>query len=410
MGEVFAPGSADTSRRMGLGRITTVFGSGVEPAVGPRRNGEAMEWFTALPSLSRVRWLAPLRGFANGSAALGVYEPWRWRARMFKFALTRAMRYGWRGRARDRVGIPEQQWEPLRRLVRSSTGREAALFSVSLGADNRVAKVTVQALDAEGQTLGFFKAGLTAAAERRVRHEAGVLQRLAAIPALRDAVPAVLATGSWNGRYVLFQAPVGEERGPEKFAREHADFLARLQRVAPSSRSPEDVADEVEARWTRVCCLAPASWRIAVSAAIDRARRLLGGEPVPCGPAHGDFAPWNTRRAGGRLTVFDWELAQWAAPSGWDRLHFLVQWDSLVHPRWRPEKVLEKTCGDARATGLSLLYLVDSASRLAEEGLPWGDSSMRYRRQALELSVGGGKLGAGRFSTRTVRVRRGSAQ
>ena len=391
MGRAAATKAAGTGRREALRRVAAVFGEDVETAESPVRGGDSLEWFAALPSLEEVRWLVPLQGLEGRSAALDAYEPWRWRARIFKFLLVRAMRYGWRGRVRDRVGIPARELEALRRLVRISAGREAAQLCISLGADNRVAKASIQAVGEDGRTLGFLKAGLGPAAERRVRHEAEVLRRLAAEPALHETIPAVLATGAWNGRYVLFQAPVGDERGPERFAREHARFLRRLQRVAPVSRNPEEVADQVEAHWTRVECLAPVSWRITVSGGIDRARRLLGREAVPCGLGHGDFAPWNTRRSGGRLAVFDWELAEWDAPAGWDRLHFLVQWDSLVQRRWHPEKVLAQTCGDARGAGLSLLYLVHSASRLAEEGIPWGDPSMRYRKQALELFVSGGR-------------------
>ncbi|HFB98710.1 MAG TPA: hypothetical protein ENJ62_06180 [Bryobacterales bacterium] len=340
-----------------------------------------------------MRWLVPIRGLADGNVPFGIYEPWRWRARMFKFVMARALRHGWRGRTRNRLGIPQRQLEPLRRMVKDSTGREASLFSMAVGADNRVAKVTIQALDGEGRTLGFFKMGLTPAAERRVRHEAEMLNRLAAAPALSGRIPAALATGTWNGRYVLLQSPVGEQRGPERFLREHERFLETLQQVAPSARRADELVEEVEARWARAAFLAPASWRITVSAALDRAWRLLDHEPVACGPAHGDFAPWNTRWASGRIAAFDWELAEWNAPAGWDRLHFLVQWDCLVHPHWRPERVLGEVCEDDRSTALALLYLVRSASRLAEEGIPWGDPSMRYRKQALELLIGGGTPG-----------------
>ncbi len=394
MSEAALVNGTHDDRWAALGRVMNIFGNDVEPATGPLRQSDGLEWFAALPSLAEARWLVPLQGRGAETAALGAYRPWRWRGRVFKFVLARAMRYGWRGWARDRVGIPGGRLEPLRRMVRDSTGCEASVFSISLGADNRVGKVTIQAIDAAGRTLSFLKAGLTPAAEQRVRHETDVLRRLAAFPELSETVPAVLADGYWQGRYTLCQAPVGDRGGPEKFTYAHADFLERLQRAAPSRRSPGEIADEVEARWDRIARLAPATWRIVVSAALDRARRLMGSGLVPCGPAHGDFAPWNTRRSAGRLVVFDWELAQWEAPSGWDRLHFLVQWDSLVQTRWRPERILEQTCGDARAMGLALLYFVHSASRLAEEGIPWGGASMRYRKQALDLSVAGGKFAA----------------
>jgi hypothetical protein len=48
-------------------------------------------------------------------------------------------------------------------------------------------------------------------------------------------------------------------------------------------------------------------------------------DPVPFGPAHGDFTPWNIRgMADGRLLVFDWETFETRVPAGWDLFHLLV--------------------------------------------------------------------------------------
>ena len=37
--------------------------------------------------------------------------------------------------------------------------------------------------------------------------------------------------------------------------------------------------------------------------------------------SHGDFSPWNLRRHGRRMFLFDWEDARWA-PAGTDELFF----------------------------------------------------------------------------------------
>jgi hypothetical protein len=107
---------------------------------------------------------------------------------------------------------------------------------------------------------------------------------------------------------------------------------------------------------------------------------------VPCGVAHGDFAPWNTRVGDGRLYVFDWESASWEAPTLWDIFHFKTQVAALLN-----KKNDMHISGDPRSGERAsfLLYLLSSACELFGEESPAQGNGLEYRRQLLAKRLGG---------------------
>jgi len=117
------------------------------------------------------------------------------------------------------------------------------------------------------------------------------------------------------------------------------------------------------------------------AAALAEARRELAGVMVPCGYAHGDFAPWNTRVREDRLAVFDWESGERESPLGWDAFHFSVA--SSLKKRWRAKFDLAATPG---ARGLFLLYLLASLAKTLDEQADF--EGIEYRRGALADELG----------------------
>lgn len=61
-------------------------------------------------------------------------------------------------------------------------------------------------------------------------------------------------------------------------------------------------------------------------------------ENITCDMAlsHGDFTPWNMYEKGGKLAIYDWELAQPLCPVGFDAFHFMIQNGILVERKsWK---------------------------------------------------------------------------
>jgi len=222
-----------------------------------------------------------------------------------------------------------------------------------------------------------------------VRHEASVLQGLSA---LGPYVPRVLYSGEWQDSYLLFQSPMEGRRGPAKLSRMHVEFLEKMAAMHRVNKPGLQVVNEVGMRWNEVAWRCDGRDQQLGAAALSEARRELEGVTVPCGLAHGDFSPWNTRVREGRLSVFDWESSEWEAPLGWDAFHFSVQAASRLKKRWRATFDLAAAPG---ARGLFLLYLLASLGKTLDEQADF--KGIEYRRgvlvDELSLSRARGQLG-----------------
>jgi hypothetical protein len=264
-------------------------------------------------------------------------------------------------------------------LVREVTGECQPVFALSLGTEIRVRKLTVQVMHPNGEILGYIKLPLTDAAVERVRHEAETLNRLWSFPALRPHVPRVLYSGEWGDGYILFQSRGPSRPGPVQFNRQCEEFLQLLWGIRTTEKPGHILWEEVAARWGKAEPSLDSWWRALGQAALARAGRELDGVMVPCGVAHGDFVPWNTRVGDGRLYVFDWESACWEAPSLWDAFHFKTQVAALLNKKNNLHISGDRRSGERASF---LLYLLNSASQLFGEGLSQG-AGLEYRRQLL---------------------------
>ncbi len=61
-------------------------------------------------------------------------------------------------------------------------------------------------------------------------------------------------------------------------------------------------------------------------------------EEIHLGFCHGDFTPWNMYKDGDKIALYDWELANYNAPIGFDAFHFIIQKGILVDRK--PWKVI----------------------------------------------------------------------
>lgn len=80
---------------------------------------------------------------------------------------------------------------------------------------------------------------------------------------------------------------------------------------------------------------------------IYRMTTEIAGEPTAINGelytfSHGDFAPWNIRKNGGRYTVFDWEHCG-LRPIGYDAAYFIIMSEVALH-KSNFNKAFDKAC------------------------------------------------------------------
>ena len=335
--------------------------------------------FAVLPSRARVRWMLPQMGNAASTVGLEMYTPFSVAGRVMKMLLKiqSAGRQGW---ACPGVLIASRKQTALEILACQVTGHKEILFSLLLGTPTAFQKLTVQVMARDGRILAYAKLPLTPAAEKRIKHEAGVLETLSNDPKLRSRIPRLLYSGMLNENYILMQSPLPGVAGPTRFSGMHQEFLSLLHAVQPSIQSGSELVGDVGRRWNEVAADAPSRIRDLAKEALRQAARDQQTAQVLCAIHHGDFAPWNTRIHQGTLFSFDWESACSRAPVLWDQFHFQAQTESLLHAKPAPMDLRRHN------RALYLLYLLHSAAQLIEEKAAANAIAYRERQLAQHIN------------------------
>jgi hypothetical protein len=374
--------------RMGL---PPVFSLSPSPTVAKqlRREGyDHLRYFVALPSLRMPRLLLPIDNASGMIGGAEIYFPHRWVPRTLKSMFLRIAKLGCVGWLRPRVLLASKGPLRLETLVHAVSGEQHPVFAFSFGRQAAVRKLTVQVMRPlavnntnRGQVqtlhdiLGYMKLPLTDMACKRVRHEADTLERLWNFPPLRKHIPRLLYAGDWNDTFVLFQSPLEGTLGPTRLNGSHTEFLRALGNVHRVEKPGKALINKVAATWEKVAPMFGAKWNELGREVLGHATRVIGDKILPLGVMHGDFAPWNTRVRGKELLLFDWESADWEAPTTWDISHFEVLTASSPltndgHP----------TIGVPSEKACFMLYLLNSVFQYVQEG---NTTAVRYRQKLL---------------------------
>jgi hypothetical protein len=333
--------------------------------------------FVVLPSRDAPRWLLPIGDSNCTIVGAQIYAPYARTARLMKALLIRMIRLGWSGWARRRVLVASRDPLSIEVLVTEVTGERNPVFSLSLGNQPAVSKLTVQVMRPNGEVLGYLKLPLSCAATDRVRHEAAVLERLGSFPALRTHVPRLLYAGPWYDSWILFQSPLMGEKGPTTFTAMHSTFLQILWNVHRVEKPGQSLVEQIGAKWQKAAPLLDAKWKDLGREVLRCAALDLDRSTVTCGITHGDFAPWNTRTQGKKLLLFDWESADWESPTAWDIFHFLLQTEVYLKMEIGRDFPNDRMF---RRGAPYLLYLLSSVTQFLHEE-NW--TAIRHRHELL---------------------------
>ena len=297
-----------------------------------RENNRQLYRYAVLPSPKTPRWMVPIGDAGASFASTQIYFPHKWAPKTLKALLAGAIKIGC-GSWLRKILVASKSVPLLEKMVRDVTGERHIRFALSLGRHPAVRKLTVQAMRPDGNILGYIKLPLTDVANERVQNEAKILERLWKFPKLRPHIPRLLFAGEWNGRYALFQSPLGGEVGPVSFRDLHKRFLATLRECHSVEKSGQVLVESIGTKWRLAASELSSECRDIGQEALRRSGAILQGKGILYNVAHGDFAPWNTRVDHNELRLFDWESATWEGPSSWDIFHFRVQTTSAFNER-----------------------------------------------------------------------------
>ena len=289
----------------------------------PARAGEKEIPFLGVPNQDgSLRWVFP-EGAPNPTF-LSLYNPTMPKAKAWKLGLKllfatgmgpRLFRIVFRGRLRE--GFQD---------VMDEIGAEG--FSAFLGTKGADRKIVLELNDGR-KTSHFLKVPISEDSSRLIENEFRILSRLAGAGALRNLeIPqarmfpmAGLLVGDMAGKGAVSRAGIGTP---------HLLALAELASRFPDTRRASKLVETVPvpelARATDGHGLPEATVRRVAAMLRELRSRLASREgDVPVALSHGDFTPWNMYESGGRLHVYDWELAREGMPLFHDLFHFAMQ-------------------------------------------------------------------------------------
>jgi hypothetical protein len=192
--------------------------------------------------------------------------------------------------------------------------------------------------------LRLVKTATDADAARQLAREALWLRELGKVRSLEGQLPRLIEEGTDRaGRpYVVISIPPKGGSETRAFTGEHARFLASLGKARFRSTDFEHAG---KCQWIQRSL--PANTPLLEEAYYDCETALL----YWTGPyvlSQGDFAPWNIRRFGSQLFVFDWGNAHADASPLDDVLHYL-----MIQRRLRTVPLLRRAMARAHEFALA---------------------------------------------------------
>jgi len=274
-------------------------------------------------------------------------------------------------RTLSRVGA--HRWIGLRRVraeLPASQGTQIIDFSMQSGVPGGGQKLIVREHGPTGEALSFWKLGVSGLPAKLVRAESEALAWLDARGLGGVLAPTLICHGSDQQKaWLRMSALVGEPGGNASSA-QRDEFIQRLRENSTKRMRPAESRwfKELTQRLERVKARAPELPTLAERTL--HSIRGLGDQELDFHAMHGDFTPWNTLLAHGRLKAFDWEFFGPEAPAHFDSIHWMMQQGVLVE-RQASAALGSRALDWLRSTGLDsaqarlrlALYLIWAMAR-----------------------------------------------
>jgi hypothetical protein len=286
--------------------------------------------FAFLPNAQRPRLIVPVGMPAAAAAAMRRYsQALSGKERYGRAVLALALRSGLGERLlTDRVRISVRGGDEVGlRSVEDVLGDalgEPVVVSLGLGNRRANQKPVLHVLTPTGRTRAFVKVGDNDMARALVRGEADALLQVAALPLTLVTPPKVLGLTRWNGLDLLMLSPLSNSAqggGPGKDEPPYA-AIAELAGAAGVESGPLARSSYWGRTRAGVAAVNDPDVAALLGAVVDSVGRQHGGTEFRYGLWHGDFTPWNLRRRGEKIVLWDWERFSFDIPLGFDALHY----------------------------------------------------------------------------------------
>lgn len=342
--------------------------------VGP---GGAARKFIAIPTWQEARMIFPADPFLSSMALRRARRTISARDRARTVAASLALRAGV-GRALGEVRTFEWTGGSLEAELSELFGCPIAP-AIFLGPPRANRKPVIQIMSMTGRLLGVAKVGTSDLSSRLVRNEAKNLASLRASKFATLIHPTLLGLIDWQGRPVAVQSPLPVW---EQGLRDDAAVRTNAMREIAQSAGTATTA------WWGSAHQLNLTKRIGEVG--DRDLRTLMRDALHLGVGrnttatlgswHGDLSAWNMAvEKDRRAMIWDWERYASNVPVGFDALHYEFtpmlkrspadRARSGIEIRERAHIALAPFIADrARPTDVAVMYLIEIASRYANDG------------------------------------------
>lgn len=273
-------------------------------------------------------WLVPLENGRVTASGLALFQPLLTSARYMKTMAALLSRLGlssiW---ARNKVYIAGES-----ALQQYFSHEKSLSFAYFTGTDSPHRKLAVQVMDSSGNIKGYAKVSTNPAVKTLIQHETTTLNYLQTLQLQTANIPNVLFSGVIGDSYTLVTDTLKTPgtKSVTKLQKMHLNFSLELAKKTADTLpfEPNWLVNDLQSRFARLQNRLTPEWKARLEKAIAEIEKYKEhlGQPVM---AHGDFTPWNTFVAGGKLYVFDWEYAIDKSTAAYDMIHFQLSLPEL---------------------------------------------------------------------------------
>ncbi len=281
------------------------------------------EFFYSFVNAEGKRWLLSAK---SRRTAISIYQPGSCKGRMLKVFFPYLFQLPFIGLSGCLKSIRLSLDPVLQDLLEKTYSCTSPDFSIFCGTPSANPKITIQ-ISKGKKVLGYCKLTDKPEIAELFFHEQGVLDEL--LNAGIGRIPECLYCGKLNNDIWAFAQ--SSDRTEEavvshRFTTYHRDFLEELYfstkrcflwEETDFAQSLEDLGEYTNHFLSED--------RILIWDAVRTVERFYRADHVEFSMYHGDFTPWNTFVAGGKLYAFDFEYACRSCPPYMDACHFISE-------------------------------------------------------------------------------------